>query len=190
MAARPPARLRPASDPASIRSIRARSPYRRSAFGRHPCVSQPSSARLFSRLPRPAFAHDYTVGSLHIEHPWSRAVPKGANVAVGYLEIKNTGTTPDRLVGGSSEIAGRFEIHEMSMNGGVMTMRPLEGGIEIAPGKSVKFEPGGYHLMFLDLKTPPVEGKFFRGTLVFEKAGKVDVEFDVEGMGIPGGDPA
>lgn len=133
------------------------------------------------------FAHESTVGPIHIEHPWSRVVPKGANVASGYLEIKNTGTVPDRLIGGSSEIAGRFEIHKMTTEDGVMKMRPLEGGLEIAPGKSVKIEPGGYHLMFLDLKTPPVKGKFFRGTLVFEKAGKVDVEFDVEGMGMPGG---
>jgi periplasmic copper chaperone A len=136
-----------------------------------------------------AFAHDYTVGSIHIEHPWSRATPKGANVAGGYLVIENKGTASDRLVGGSSEIAGRLQIHEMKMSGGTMTMRPLEGGIEIVPGQSVKFEPGGYHLMFLDLKAPPVEGKPFKGTLVFEKAGKVDVEFAVEGMGAMGGVP-
>jgi copper(I)-binding protein len=137
----------------------------------------------FLALTSIAFAYDYTTGSIHIEHPWSRATPKGANVAGGYLVIENRGTTPDRLVGGSSEIAGRFEIHKMTMQDGVMTMRPLEGGIEIAPGESVKFEPGGYHLMFLDLKAPPAEGKPFKGTLVFEKAGKVDVEFAVEGMG-------
>jgi copper(I)-binding protein len=130
-----------------------------------------------------AFAHDYRVGSIHIEHPWSRATPKGANVAGGYLVIENKGTAPDRLVGGSSDISGRFQIHEMSMSGGTMTMRPIEGGLEIAPGESVKFEPGGYHLMFLDLKAPPVEGQPFKATLVFEKAGNVDVEFAVEGMG-------
>jgi copper(I)-binding protein len=137
----------------------------------------------FFALTSTCFAYDYTVGSLHIDHPWSRATPKGANVAGGYLVIENTGAAPDRLIGGSSEIAGRFEIHEMTMEGGVMKMRPLAGGIEIAPGMSVKFAPGGNHLMFLDLKTPPVQGKPFKGTLVFEKAGKVDVEFAVEGMG-------
>jgi periplasmic copper chaperone A len=130
-----------------------------------------------------SFAQDYTVGSIHIERPWSRATPKGANVAGGYLVIENRGAAPDRLVGGSSEIAGHVEIHEMKMGGGVMTMRPLKGGIEIAPGQSVKFEPGGHHLMFLDLKAPPVEGNPFKGTLVFEKAGKVDVEFAVKGIG-------
>jgi periplasmic copper chaperone A len=59
-----------------------------------------------------AFAHDYRVGSIHIEHPWSRATPKGANVAGGYLVIENKGTAPDRLVGGSSDIAGRFHVDE------------------------------------------------------------------------------
>ncbi len=137
----------------------------------------------FFALTSTSFAHDYTLGSLHIDHPWSRATPKGANVAGGYLVIENRGSAPDRLVGGSSEIAGRFEIHQMTMEGGVMTMRPLESGIEIAPGKSVKFEPSGYHLMFLDLKQPPVAGKRFKGTLVFEKAGKVEVEFAVKGIG-------
>src|SRR6202158_6593600 len=89
---------------------------------------------VFFALTSIAFAHDYTVGSIHIEHPWSRATPKGANVAGGYLVIENRGTTPDRLVGGSSEIAGRFQIHEMKMSGGTMTRRPLGGGIELAAG--------------------------------------------------------
>ena len=135
-----------------------------------------------------AFAHNYTAGALHIEHPWSRVVPKGADVAVGYLEIENTGTAPDRLIGGSSDIADHVEIHEMTMEGGIMKMRPLAGGLEIAPGKNVKLEPGGNHLMFLGLKAPPIQGKAFKATLVFEKAGKVDVDFDVEGMGMPGDD--
>lgn len=131
----------------------------------------------------PSFAHEYNVGSIHIGHPWSRVVPNGSNVASGYMVIQNNGSTPDRLIGGSTEIAGRFQIHEMTMKNGVMKMRELEKGVEIAPGKSIKFSPGGYHLMFLDLKTPPVQGKRFKGTLVFEKAGKVNVEYVVEGMG-------
>lgn len=146
-----------------------------------------TSAVIFA-LTSTCFSHDYTVGSIHIEHPWSRATPKGANVAGGYLVIENKGAASDRLIGGSSEVADRFEIHEMKMEGGVMKMRPLADGIEIAPGKSVKFEPGGYHLMFLDLKQPPVEGKRFKGTLVFEKAGRVDVEFAVEAIGGKDGD--
>jgi len=134
----------------------------------------------------PAIAHDYTVGSLRIDHPWSRATPKGASVAAGYLAIENNGSTPDRLVGGSSAIADRFEIHEMKMDGAVMKMRPFARGLEIAPGKSVTFAPGGYHLMFVNLREPPVEGKRFKATLVFEKAGAIEVEFVVEKMGATG----
>jgi len=130
-----------------------------------------------------SFADDYHAGALRIDHPWSRAVPKGANVAGGYLVIENGGNMPDRLLGGTSEISGRVEIHEMTMEGGVMKMRPLAGGLEIAPGNKVTLDPGGLHLMFFDLKTPPVEGKPFKAKLNFEKAGNVDVEFVVEGMG-------
>ena len=139
--------------------------------------------------PAAAFAHDYTVGSIHIEHPWSRAIPEGAKVAAGYFVIENKGTTPDRLIGGSAEIAGRFQIHEMKTENGVMKMRELEKGIEVAPGKSVKFAPSGYHVMLLDLKKAPKEGDSFMGTLVFEKAGKVDVKFVVAPIGSIDGTP-
>jgi copper(I)-binding protein len=130
-----------------------------------------------------AQAHSYNVGSLHIGHPWSRAVPKGAQVAGGYFTITNNGTTPDRLIGGSAEIAGRFQIHEMKTEDGVMKMRELDKGLEIAPGQTVKFGPNGYHVMLLDLKRAPKEGESFMGTLVFEKAGKVDVKFVVAPIG-------
>src|SRR5437763_140465 len=73
-----------------------------------------------------ASAHAYAVGSLKINHPWSRATPKGASVAGGYMKITNNGTTPDRLTGGTTDAAQKFEIHEMSMEGGVMKMRELQ----------------------------------------------------------------
>jgi copper(I)-binding protein len=130
-----------------------------------------------------AEAHEYNVGSIHIGHPWSRAIPKGAQVAGGYFTVTNNGKTPDRLIGGSAEIAGRFEMHEMKTEGGVMKMRELEKGVEIAPGQTVKFAPNGYHVMLLDLKHAPKEGEPFMGTLVFEKAGKVDVKFVVAPIG-------
>ena len=79
-------------------------------------------ALLLALVATSASAHDYKLGPLVIEHPWSRATPKGASVAGGYLKITNTGTAPDRLLGGSAEIARRFEIHEMRMDGGVMQM--------------------------------------------------------------------
>jgi copper(I)-binding protein len=130
-----------------------------------------------------SLAHDYQKGSLFIDHPWSRATPHGAAVAGGYLVIENKGTSPDRLIGGSAEIAGRVEIHEMSMQGGVMKMRPLARGLEIKGGGSAKLAPGGYHIMFVDLKRPLGQGERFKAVLQFEKAGAIEVEFAVEAMG-------
>jgi len=138
---------------------------------------------LCAMLIAPAVAHEYTVGSLHIGHPWSRATPKGAAIGAGYLKITNNGTAPDRLLGGSSEAAKSFELHVMSMENGVMKMRPVEGGIQIKPGETVEFKPESYHVMFVGLKEPLVQGHRVKATLDFEKAGKVAVEFVVESIG-------
>ena len=130
-----------------------------------------------------AWAHEFKLGDLHIEHPWSRATPAGAKVASGYLVIKNASATPDRLVSMTADIAGKVEIHEMSVTDGVMTMRPLADGLEVPPNGEVRLEPGSYHLMFKELKAPAVEGQKIAGTLTFEKAGTVEVEFVVDAMG-------
>jgi copper(I)-binding protein len=130
-----------------------------------------------------AFAHGYKLGNLVIGHPWSRATPKGATVAAGYMTLTNNGTTPDRLIAGSSEAAPKFEIHEMSMDGGVMKMRELKNGLEIPPGATVALKPGSYHVMLVGLTHPLAKGDRVKGTLTFEKAGKVDVEFVVEAIG-------
>jgi copper(I)-binding protein len=130
-----------------------------------------------------AHAADYKVGALEIDHPWSRAVPKGASVAAGYVKITNTGTEPDRLVSGSTPVAGKFEIHEMSMDNGVMKMRPVPAGVVIKPGETVELKPGAFHIMMMGLKQPIVKGKPFKGSLVFEKAGPIDVDFAVEAVG-------
>jgi copper(I)-binding protein len=128
-------------------------------------------------------ATSFKVGALQITQPWSRATPKGAEVAGAYFKITNTGTTPDRLLGGSSPAAGRFEIHEMSMDNGVMKMRPVPNGLEIKPGESVELKPGAYHVMMLDLKQPLNKGDHVKATLKFEKAGPVDIEYNVVGVG-------
>jgi copper(I)-binding protein len=141
------------------------------------------SALLLAFVATGAFAHDYKVGSLVINHPWSRATPKGATVAGGYLKITNNGTAPDRFVSGSSDAGKRFEIHEMSMDGGVMKMRELKDGVEIAPGATVEFKPGSYHVMFVGIEKPFAKGDKVKATLTFEKAGKLDVLFYVGDMG-------
>ena len=140
-------------------------------------------ALLFAVIASGAQAHDYKVGPIAIDHPWTRATPKNAPVAGGYLKITNTGTTPDRLTGGSTEVAKRFEVHEMSMEGGVMKMRELRDGLTIAPGATVELKPGSYHIMMMNLSRPLAKGEKVKGTLTFEKAGKVDIEFDVEAIG-------
>jgi copper(I)-binding protein len=133
----------------------------------------------------PARAEEVKAGDLVISQAWSRATPKGAKTGGGYLTIENKGSAPDRLIGGSSDVTGNVQVHEMSMEGGVMKMRPVENGLIIEPGKTVKLAPGGYHLM-MDLKQPLKQGDKVPVTLEFEKAGKVTVSLDVEGVGAQG----
>lgn len=131
----------------------------------------------------PPNARTVRAGAIVIEAPWTRATPAGAKVAGGYLRITNTGSEPDRLVGVSSPNAGRGEVHEMSMSDGVAKMRPLEAGLLIPPGGNVELKPGGYHLMFLDLRAGLKEKESLRATLTFEKAGPVEVSFPAGGLG-------
>jgi periplasmic copper chaperone A len=125
----------------------------------------------------------YTLGPLVIEAPWIRATPAGAQVAGGYVKITNNGQTPDRLIGGSLPVAADVQVHEMSMNDGVMKMRMVKDGLEIAPGKTVELKPGGFHLMFTGLREPLVDKQTIKGTLRFEKAGVVEVEYHVAPIG-------
>ena len=131
----------------------------------------------------PVRAEEVKAGDLVITQAWTRATPGGAKIGGGYLTIENKGAAPDRLIGGSADFAGKVEVHEMAMNNGVMTMRPLEQGLAIEPGKTVKLAPGGYHLMMFDLKSPLKQGDKAPVTLQFEKAGKVSLSLEVEGIG-------
>jgi periplasmic copper chaperone A len=131
-------------------------------------------------------AHGYKLGDLAIGHPWARAAPGGMKVSGGYLSITNNGTVPDRLTGATFSEADHVEIHEMKMEGDVMKMRPLPDGVEVKPGETVKLAPSGIHLMLKELKTPLKKGDMVAGSLTFEKAGKVDVEFKIEDAGAMG----
>ena len=133
-----------------------------------------------------AHAQEVRAGDLVITQAWSRATPGGAKIGGGYLTIENKGSHPDRLIGGSADVANRVQVHEMAVNNGVMTMRPLEKGLVIEPGKTIKLAPGGYHLMLVDLKKPLKQGDKLPITLEFEKAGNVKLSLDVQGMGTQG----
>jgi copper(I)-binding protein len=129
-----------------------------------------------------AMAADYKAGPLVISGPWSRAIPKGAQSAIGYMTIKNNGTTTDRLIGGSFNVAETFELHSMVMANGIAKMRELKD-VEIKPGQTIEFKPGDSHVMFVNLKHPLSKGEHVKGTLIFEHAGTVQIEYDVEGIG-------
>jgi copper(I)-binding protein len=131
----------------------------------------------------PLLAQDIKVGDLQIEQPWSRATPGGAKIGGGYLTIINNGATADRLVAATTFAAAKVEIHEMSMQGDVMRMHPVKDGVTVGPHESISLKPGGYHLMLMNLNAPLKQGDKVPITLEFEKAGKVDITLDVQGIG-------
>ena len=134
-------------------------------------------------LASPAWAADYKLGSLEIDQPWARATAPTAKTGGGFVTITNKGTTPDRLIAARSTASDKVEIHEMKMDGNVMRMRELDKGLEIAPGATVELKPGGLHIMFMELKAPFAKDAKVPVTLVFEKAGSIDVEMPVQAMG-------
>jgi periplasmic copper chaperone A len=152
-----------------------------------PSLGGPSHARPASIVEAVA-DNTYKIGQLVIEAPWTRATPGGAKVGGAYLKITNTGAEADRLIGGSLPTATSVEVHEMSMTDGVMKMRKLDKGLEIKPGQAVELKPGGYHIMFMGLREGLKQGQPVTGTLVFEKAGTVEVEYRVAPIGAQSGD--
>jgi periplasmic copper chaperone A len=134
-------------------------------------------------LPGAATAETAKAGSISVKDAWSRATPGGADVGVGYLTITNDGDVPDRVVSADAAFAGQAEIHLMKMDNGVMQMRPIPEGVTIPAKGSVVFSPNSYHLMFMSLKAPLEEGQTVEGTLTFERAGKVPVNFEVQAIG-------
>jgi len=126
-----------------------------------------------------ANAHDYSVGNLHIEHPWSRAMPPVAPTAAAYFVVHNKGSDADRLLSASTPVAGKAELHEHIHADGLMKMQQVQN-VTIPAGGEVKFEPMGYHVMLFNLKQQAKDGERFPLTLTFEKAGAVEVEIAVQ----------
>jgi len=133
----------------------------------------------FVTLVGPASAHDFKVGMIEINHPWSRPTPPAAPVAGGYMILKNGGPDSDRLVEVTSPIAARAEIHRSLVEDGVASMRPVDG-LALEPGVAVDFEAEKLHIMFIGPKQQLQDGDKFAATLVFEKAGAIDVDFAVQ----------
>lgn len=117
----------------------------------------------------------YQLGALTLVAPFARATLPNAPVAGGFVTVTNTGTEDDLLIGAASEAAGHMEVHEMVMDGEVMKMRELVDGLPIPAGQTVELKPGGFHIMFMDLKHPLVEGETVDVTLTFERAGEIEI---------------
>lgn len=127
----------------------------------------------------PLHARDYRAGKLFLEQPMARATRPGQPSGAVYVNIENRGDTADRLLGASSPVAGKTEIHTMTMDGNVMRMREI-GEIAIDSGATISMRPGaGHHIMLLKLKKPLKTGESFPLTLRFEKAGKVEVSVEI-----------
>lgn len=129
-----------------------------------------------------AAAHDYTLGEISISHPWTRATAAPGGAGGGFLVIRNTGREPDRLIRAESTVADVMELHTMSMQQGVMRMRPVQD-IPIPPGGEVRLEPGGLHVMFIGTRQRFEQGTKIPVRLVFARAGAIDVEFAVQAAG-------
>jgi periplasmic copper chaperone A len=133
----------------------------------------------------PGFAHDATKSGVTVAHPWVRATPGGATVGAAYLEIKSAAGVTDRLIGVSSPVAGKVEVHTHLNEDGVMKMRRVDA-VALRPGASHLLQPSGDHIMLMDLKGPLKEGDLVALTLTFEKAGEISIEATVEPIGAKG----
>jgi copper(I)-binding protein len=129
-----------------------------------------------------AHAHPYSVGNLIIGHPWSRPTASGIPTGVAYLSITNKGSQQDTLIGASTPAAARVEFHRTSLEAGMARMRPA-GAVVVEPNATITAEPGGLHLMLVDLKAPLVAGTSVPLVLQFKSAGLITVQLKVEPQG-------
>ena len=104
--------------------------------------------------------------TIAIKDAWIRTSVQGQQATGAFMKI--TAKDNERLVAVSTPVAGVAEVHRMMMEGDVMKMRPVEGGLEVPAGKTVALTPGGYHVMLMDLKAPLIKDSTVPMTLVFK----------------------
>lgn len=129
-----------------------------------------------------AWPHSHEKSGIEVRHPWSRATPPGAMVAVGYMEIRNTGAQPDRLIAASTPVAKSVEMHVTQREGEVMKMRQVKD-FEIPARERITLRPGGSHLMLVGLERPLKKGERITMRLRFERAGELEIELEVQEQG-------
>ena len=120
-------------------------------------------------------------GDIQITQPWARASAGMAKAGAAYLAVQNTGTADDRLVAARADVSDKVELHTHIKEGDLMKMRQIMA-IDVPAGKTVALQPGGLHVMFMGLKAPLKTGAHFPLTLVFEKAGEITVDVEVQGV--------
>ncbi len=126
-----------------------------------------------------------------VQNAWARATVKGQSATGAFMLI--TAKEGAKLVGGSSPLAGVTQVHEMKMEGGVMKMAEVKGGLDLPAGKTVELKPGGYHVMLMDLKEPLAKDTTLALTLVFKDAKGVESKQELKvpvAAVAPGGKPA
>ena len=127
-----------------------------------------------------SLAHEMKVGDLIIMHPWARQSPMHDGVLAGFMKITNTGKHDDLLIRATAEIAPNVQLHDMKMDGNAMKTIAHGGGIAIPAGQTVELKPMSLHIMFMGITEQPMANTEFKGTLVFERAGTIAVEYEVE----------
>jgi copper(I)-binding protein len=129
-----------------------------------------------------AWPHSHGKNGIEVREAWSRATPPGAKVGVGYMEIRNNGAQPDRLIAASTPAAKTVEMHVTQREGDVMRMRQVKD-FEIPARERITLRPGGSHLMLVDVVRPLKKGERFTMRLRFERAGEMEVELEVQEQG-------
>ena len=152
------------------------------AFACTASIAQPAPGPATARPAAPVTAASPGKATLEVVRLRVSATLLGAHHGAAWLEAENRGDAPDRLLRASTPVAGRVELHDMSMDDkGVMRMREVEGGIPVAAGGAVKMKPGmGHHLMLMDLRKPLKEGDVVPFVLEFERAGRIEAKGTVD----------
>lgn len=114
-----------------------------------------------------------------VESAWARPTLKEGATSAAYLSIANGGKGDDRLLAASSAVAGKVSLHSSSSEGGISRMRPIKDGVTIPAGQTIRFEPGGNHLMLERLKRRLADGDKIPVTLQFERSGPREVQVTV-----------
>lgn len=139
-------------------------------------------------IPTPIAAEPHRAGSITVSDAWARETAPAQKAGGGFMTIDNAGSRPDRLLSATAGVADKVELHTVSMDEGVMRMRPVAGGIAIPARGTVELRPGSFHIMFMGLKSPLRRGATVPVTLRFARAGTITARLAVQPIGAMGPD--